>query len=443
MVAVACLGPVLWAQEKFEVRLLTQPEVSQSLALKFEILVEDYTSPQEISLLREVFDKEGYESFMSAFRGMNKGSFSPIGGRGIKIIIHGAHSIPTDKGRKIILFTSNQSWDADTPRIIDWRFPFMLIELDIGHKGKGKGKFYEQVSIKLTPEGTLGMDSYNSPPLTFWGVRVLAKPKRNAGDGNTGGPRFIGLSVKVGGGGSFFRCGDFEQGSRGKFEAGAEDIVGLGFTIQEEQARSLDSGLDIAADLIYNVTPRIGISLGIDRGSAEAESFLIFYENIMFPYKFQTIPNLQMTLIRLGILYWLPLGRLFSFYVNGGIGLYQAKYDFTLNLPPMPQAEDFGQSAKGRGFGFHGGSGLELALNPKVVLFIEAQGRYVRLTEFKGAESSTVYPVGGYRREGTLYYLESDPHPSLAILESEPVGARKAILELESLSICAGLRFKF
>jgi len=445
-VTIACLGlgSFIWAQEKFEARLLTQSEVSQDLAVKFEILVEAYTSTEEISQLREIFNTEGYESFMSAFRGMNKGSFSPVGGRGIKIIIHGAHSIPTDKGRKIFLFTSNQSWDADTPRIIDWRFPFMLIELDIGHKGRGKGKIYEQVSIKLNPEGTLGMDSYNSPPLALWGVRVLARPKRDVESRDTGGLRFIGLSVKLSRGGSFFRCGDFERGSRGEFDAWAEDIIGQGFTIQEEQARSLDSGLEIAASIIYNITPRIGISLGIDVGRAKAESRLMSYENLMFPFRLHTTPNLQTTLIRLGILYWLPLGRTFSFYVNGGVGLFQAEYDFTLNLLKEDECEDFGQSAKGRGFGVHGGSGFELALNPKVVLFVEAQGRYARLTEFKGSESSSIYPgAGSYEREGSLYYLESEPHPRLAILEDEPAGVRKAVLDLQSLNICGGLRFKF
>jgi hypothetical protein len=177
MVVIVCLGSsrVLWAEERFEARLLAQPGEREKLAMKFEILVEDYTSSEEISQLREVFKKEGYDSFMSAFRRMNKGTFSPIGGRGIRIVIHAAHSIPTDKGRKILLFTSSQSWDADTQRVIDWRFPFMLIELDIGRKEKGKGKIYEQVSIKLNPEGTVGMDSYNSPPLTLWAVNPLKK----------------------------------------------------------------------------------------------------------------------------------------------------------------------------------------------------------------------------------------------------------------------------
>ncbi len=445
-VAIVCLGssPFLWAGERFEARLLAQSGLSEELATKFEIFLEDYTSTEEFLRLREVFNKDGYGSFMNAFRGMNKGSLSPIGGRGIKIVIHAAHSIPTDKGKKILLFTSSQTWDADTPRIIDWRFPFMFFELDIDHKGKGKGKIYEQVSIKLNPEGIVEMDSYNSPPLALREVRVLAQYKRNVGSDDTGEPRFTGFSVKLSGGASFFRCRDFEQGSRGEFEVRVEDIVGQGFTIQKEQFYSLDSGREIAADLIYKITPRIGISLGVDIGSARPESILVFYENAQYPFSLQTTPKLQTTLIRLGILYWLPLGRMFSFYINGGVGLYRAEYNQNLSLIMENEGENLGQIAKAWGPGIHGGGGFELALNPKVGLFIEAQGRYARFDGFKGLESFNTFPVvSDYRREGALYYFENEQPPRLAILEDEPAGVRKAVLDLQSLSICAGLRFKF
>jgi hypothetical protein len=446
MAVAVCLGlsTLLLAEEKFEARLLTEPGLDSGLATKFEISIESYTSDEEVSRLKEVFHKEGYESFMSAFRGMNKGILSPVSGRGVNIIIHAAHSIPTDKGRRILLYTPSQSWDADTPRIIDWRFPFMLIELDLDHKGKGKGKIYEQVSIKLNPEGTVGIDSYNSPPLTLWGVRVLAEPKPDVGRRDTGEFRGLGLSLKLSGGGSFFDCGDFKRGSQGEFEARAEDIAAQGLTIDDKRAQSLSSGLEIAADLIYKVTPRIGVSLGIGAGRAKVENLLVFYENPGMLFHLNSIPNLQTIHVRLGISYWLLLGRLVSFYVHGGVGLYQADYNLTLNLFMGNEGEDFGQSAKGQGFGVHGGGVFELALNPRVSLFIEAQGRYARLNGFEGSEVLEIYPgAGSYKIDGALYYFENEPQPRLAIHEDEPAGARKAVLDLRNLSIWAGLRFKF
>ncbi len=449
MVSAACLvlSSDLWAQEKFEARLLAEPGETPEQAekaKKFEISIDSYTSVEEVTRLKEIFHNEGYESFMSAFREMNKGTLSPVGGRGVKIAIHAAHSTPTDKGRKILLFTSSQSWDVDTPRIIDWRFPFMLIELDIGHKGKGKGKIYEQVSIKLDPEGNVAMHSYNSPPLSLWGVRALTEPKRDVvseGAGKFRGPRF---GLEFSGGGSFFDCGDFDRGSRGEFETRVEDIVAEGFTIQQERPESLSSGLEIAADLIYQLTPRIGASLGIDVSRSKPESLLLFYEIPGLGLHLSSAPTLKTIFLSLGIVYGLPVSRLFSFYVNGGVCLYQADYKLALNLLKGYENEDFGQSAKGQGFGVYGGSGFELALNPKVSLFIEARGRYAWLGGFEGSESFQRYPgTESYKREGTLYYLESGAHPRLAILESEPAGGRKAVLDLRSLSLLAGLKFKF
>jgi len=177
IVAAACLGlsPILRAQEKFEVRLLTQSGPKAGMAMKFEITIENYTSFEDVSRLAEIFSRGGYESFMSAFRMMNKGTFRPVGGRGIRIPIHAAHSIPKKKGRKILLFTPRQSWDADAFQRVDRRFPFMVIELEINDKGNGKGRIYEQASIQLTPEGTVAMESYLSAPLVLWGVRALKK----------------------------------------------------------------------------------------------------------------------------------------------------------------------------------------------------------------------------------------------------------------------------
>jgi hypothetical protein len=62
---------------------------------------------------------------------------------------------------------------VDAFQRIDKRYPFMVIELDINEKGDRKGKIYEQASIELTSEGTVGKESYLSAPLVLWGVQAL------------------------------------------------------------------------------------------------------------------------------------------------------------------------------------------------------------------------------------------------------------------------------
>jgi hypothetical protein len=159
--------------EEFQARLLTGGMQYSESVKKIRITIDDYTTPEEVFNLIRIQSEQGYEPFMNAFRTMNKGVFFPVGARGTQIIIHGAHSIPTEKGRQILLFAQRQAWDTDTSQRIDHRFPFMMIELNVDSKGKGTGKIYEQASIRMTPERTFEMDGYNAPPKQLWDVKLL------------------------------------------------------------------------------------------------------------------------------------------------------------------------------------------------------------------------------------------------------------------------------
>jgi len=159
--------------EEFQARLLTGGMQYTENVKKIRITIDGYTTPEEVLDLLRIQSEQGYEPFMTAFRALNKGIFFPIGARGIKINIHGAHSVPTEKGRQIQLFTQRQPWDVDSNQRIDNRFPFMVIELNLDSKGNGTGKFYEQASIRLTPQRTFAMDGYNSPPKQLWDVKLV------------------------------------------------------------------------------------------------------------------------------------------------------------------------------------------------------------------------------------------------------------------------------
>jgi len=174
VLAVAGLGffTGLSAQEEFQARLLGQSAHYSSQAAKFMISIDGYSSPEEVFGLAEILSKSGYEAFMDAFRGINKGSIRPVGGRGVKINIHAAHSLPTDKGRKIVLFTQRQTWDAEAQQKTDPRFTFMVFELNLDKKGNGDGKIYEQARIRMTGQGTMELESYNAAPLQLWGVSL-------------------------------------------------------------------------------------------------------------------------------------------------------------------------------------------------------------------------------------------------------------------------------
>jgi hypothetical protein len=159
------LGP-----EEFRARLTPGQGPSAQQAEKLRILVDKYTSDEEVLRLIDVYSKMGYEQFRAALHGMNKGAIQPIGGRGTKLVLHAAQSVPTEKGRQIILIAESYSWDIGTSFSFDQRFPFLVIQLDLNEKGKGRGKVFLSARIKLTSEGLIEMESYSTPPKPLWGV---------------------------------------------------------------------------------------------------------------------------------------------------------------------------------------------------------------------------------------------------------------------------------
>jgi len=159
-------------KEEFQARLLQGGRQSMESIRKIKLTVDSYTTDEEVLNLISVMNEQGFETFMDAFRALNKGAFLPVGGRGIKIVIHAAHSIPTEQGRQILLFMMRETWDLEVRQSMDPRFNFMVVELNLDSKGKGTGKIYEQASIQMTPQRTFVMDGYNSPPKQFWDVRL-------------------------------------------------------------------------------------------------------------------------------------------------------------------------------------------------------------------------------------------------------------------------------
>ncbi|OGD31945.1 MAG: hypothetical protein A2V45_11990 [Candidatus Aminicenantes bacterium RBG_19FT_COMBO_58_17] len=172
MVVILSSSTAILETEEFTARVLSGGMQYTESVKKIKITIDSYLTDEEVLNLIGLMSQQGYQAFMDAFRALNKGIFFPIGGRGIKIIIHGAHSIPTEKGRQILLFTSRQSWDVEMNPRTDSRFGFMVVELNVDNKGKGTGKIYEQASIQLTPQRTIVMDGYNSPPKQLWDVRL-------------------------------------------------------------------------------------------------------------------------------------------------------------------------------------------------------------------------------------------------------------------------------
>jgi hypothetical protein len=166
-----CSG--LWGQEEFQGRLFPDAARGSQRAEKIIISIDGYTSSEEVFQLIQTYHNSGYEQFRTDLRKMKKGILSPVGGMGVQVTFHLIQSTPTEKGRDIILVSESQSWNLDSKRRHDNRFPYLIVELSLNEKGEGSGNIYLQADIRLTSQGIVEKASYNQPPRQIVGLELV------------------------------------------------------------------------------------------------------------------------------------------------------------------------------------------------------------------------------------------------------------------------------
>ena len=260
----------------------------------------------------------------------------------------------------------------------------------------------------------------------------------------------IGLSLRLSGGLNYFPSGEIDNGIRGVFDSTADFLSSAGYTL-DKRPESFRTGFDVSGDIIFYIKPRVGIGLGAGYIRATETSLLVVTgKNIILDHQIGVAPKITAVPVRLGLFFTLPINRLLSISLNGGASLYLAKYSYDLSTT-WDDMNNIRQRANAKGLGFHGGIGLEVHLNPRVIFFIEGQGRHAKISNFKGEETEREYGGFGFdyvysREKGTLYYLEGEKYPYLAILEEEPSGfktVRKATFDFSGFGLRAGLKIKF
>jgi len=260
----------------------------------------------------------------------------------------------------------------------------------------------------------------------------------------------IGLSVRLTGGPTFFSGGDIRKGDQGLYDAASDFVASYGFAI-ERRFNAFDSGFEVVADIVYNLTSKFGVGIGSGYMHLTQQSLLLFNEPNMFQKnQAGTAPKVTAYPIRLGVFFNFPLHRLVNLTLDCGAALYITKYTNIRHTNWYP-IDLIHHEAKATGFGFHGGVGFEINFHPRAALILEGRGRYAKISGFngKGNIRKSVLPPLVYddiEENGTLYYLEENGHPFLAFFEQEPTGyetVRKAILDLSGFIFQAGIKVKF
>ncbi len=264
----------------------------------------------------------------------------------------------------------------------------------------------------------------------------------------------MGLTVKISGGFNYFDAGDVGKGAKGYYDIRAGHFSSAGYSL-DERKRSFNNGFDLSGDVIFYLKPKIGIGLGSGYIYSTRTSFFIVSGKDIYLETFGSTSEIRAFPIRLSLYLSFPVHRLFTVSVSGGPTLYLTRFSYYLG-PDWIDLNSVTQKATSNGLGFHGGIGLEVRLNRRAAFVVEGQGRYAKISNFKGKETKYLFvPTGpsgimGEERiwdeEGTLYYLEQGQQSYLAFFKEDPSGfttAKKASFDLSGFSLRAGLIYRF
>ena len=175
LVAAAAKPPAIAI---FKAQMLTGKAPVEPPLIKIQIEIMEWTTAEEVRVFQQTLNQAGVDGFFAVFNKSNKGVVRFMYSHGFNIPIHAAFSIPTEKGKKILLFSNRQQWDPGYQKSMG-RNLFMAIELKLNEKNKGEGRFYEDAQIRLEPqEGTIVVESYDGSPKIFPQVQeVVKKPE--------------------------------------------------------------------------------------------------------------------------------------------------------------------------------------------------------------------------------------------------------------------------
>jgi Outer membrane protein beta-barrel domain len=282
-------------------------------------------------------------------------------------------------------------------------------------------------------------------PLTFLGIQEDEDADTPAA--------FSKLSLKLYGGYSHVLAADVNEGSDYYFEI-IEAYAAEGFGTYTGAYKPVHGGYNFGADLIYQISPSLGIGLGVGymRNSSDSLATLTEGENSV---GITTELNLTAMPIRLGVFLTFPLGGKLNLTADAGAAYYLGlKLDGTQGLEWtadnwMRMTLEASQRS-GADFGFHGSLGFEYKLSPKLGFFVEAVGRYAKFKNFETVTGITEWADGSSdTAEGVLYIATEDMGgyeiSSFMIEETPPTDPsyREPKIDLSGFNLQAGFRIRF
>jgi hypothetical protein len=270
-----------------------------------------------------------------------------------------------------------------------------------------------------------------------------------------GSQAFSKLSLRLYGGYSHVLAADVNEGSDFYFELVELYAAQSKGTVTGSYS-PLHGGLNFGADLIYQITPNVGVGLGAGymRNSRRSTATWAFEAS---EYVLTAEPVLTAIPVRLGVFFTFPVGGRINLTADAGAAYYAGlKFDATqrvdFNATEWQEMSVGSTEAGSANVGFQGSLGLEYMVSPKMGFFVEAAGRYAKLGNFDRVTGISNSSGGSSDTTDGKLYIATDTDPDFPISmftieETPPIDTayetfREPKFDLSGFSLQAGIRIR-
>ena len=258
------------------------------------------------------------------------------------------------------------------------------------------------------------------------------------------------VGLRFQGGLGYLGCGDVNSGLAGLLDVWTYGLFPPG-AIRTGEYKPVHAGFNGGADVLLYFQPRWGLILGAEylQSSRTSEvKFNIGSDNTYFTFA----PRVSAIPLKLGLFADLPLGEKLNLFLQGGAGYYLGRFHYELSFASVDNWRSIVADTEAKNIGCHGGAALELKLSKKLFLFVEALGRYARLSGFSGTAIATspdepaitnrviIYFAHVNMPEGRFHFL----YPTSTFPDDPSYSeVREAVVDFSGFSARAGLRIRF
>ena len=217
------------------------------------------------------------------------------------------------------------------------------------------------------------------------------------------------ISLRLFGGFGRVNPGDLNEGLDGYYEV-FKLYSAQGFGTATGGYNPLRDGYHAGADLVFQITPKIGIGIGAGyMRFTESSDLTLSFESASL--ELSSTPTVSAVPIRLGLFLTLPLGKRLDLTAGAGVTAYadlkleEKRHLKYINDYWTETSLSASRKSPLDNIGYHGSLGFEWRIFPNTGFFVEAVGQYARFGNFKTVAVSEMdsHGEGGRAKAGSIW----------------------------------------